>query len=88
MDEEKYFGVVQEVIRELVTTLTDTDEIKLEQPLYELGVDSLATVNLLVELSLRADVDLEDFVDDMETPKNVADLCAVMAMFEESGVCS
>ncbi|WP_217564595.1 acyl carrier protein [Vibrio cholerae] len=79
---------MQEVIRELVTTLTDTDEIKLEQPLYELGVDSLATVNLLVELSLRADVDLEDFVDDMETPKSVADLCAVMAMFEEAGVCS
>lgn len=88
MDASKYFETVKEVIGQAVTSVKDIHAIRMEQPLYELGVDSLATVNLLVELSMIADVDLEDFVDDMDTPKTVAELCSVMALFMEAKVCS
>jgi acyl carrier protein len=79
---EVYLPQIRALIVGLVTNISDPTTIQPERALYELGIDSLATVNLLVDISEAANVDLEDFVDDIVTPKTVDDLCALAAMFE------
>lgn len=57
------------------------DDIVPEATLHTLGIDSLAAVNLVVALSADAGVDLEDFIDDLDTPTDIAGLCEIAVRF-------
>lgn len=81
-DAHSHLERVRALVAGLLTTAGDADALSLERPLYELGLDSLATVNLMVSLAEAAGVDLEDFVDDVDTPRTIGDLCALAARFD------
>lgn len=83
---EVYLPQIRALIAGVVTNISDPTTIRLDQPLHELGIDSLATVNLMVALSEAANIDLEDFVDDIVALQTVSDLCALAGMFEEKKV--
>ncbi len=88
MNDSQYMDDIKNAISNAITDFNEADSLHAEKPLYEIGLDSLATVGLLVELSVLADVDLDDFVDDMEPPQTVGDLCSVMALFKETATCN
>jgi len=85
----EHFDLVKQLIQDSGALSSESSDIELSQPLYSLGISSLNTVNLLVELSLEFDVDLEDHADDIEPPKTVADLCNIAQFFQqEQATCS
>jgi acyl carrier protein len=73
--------MIQRLIAENVPSITDPGQIQPNQMLYELGIDSLASVSLMVALAVEADVDLEDFSDDLDQPASVEELCQLAALF-------
>lgn len=79
---DDHLARVRSLVAGIVTTIGDPGVLAPEKPLYELGIDSLATVNLIVVLAEEAGIDLEEYIDDIDTPRTIGDLCAVAAMFE------
>lgn len=77
----KYLPEVAEVIKGAMNSI-DVQDLSIQQPLYELGIDSLVTINLLVEMGSLADIDLEDFIDDIDPPKTIGDLCQITALLK------
>ncbi|SNR74514.1 acyl carrier protein [Puniceibacterium sediminis] len=65
---------------------TDIAELAPDTKLHTLGIDSLTAVNLVVALSAQTGVDLEDFIDDLETPDSIAGLCDIVARFHSATV--
>lgn len=76
-----YFELVSNLIRQQLDSDTAIAGLTPETAFFELGLDSLATVNLMVTLADEADVDLEDFADDLDTPATVGALCQIAAVF-------
>jgi hypothetical protein len=42
----------------------------------------------LVEMAQHAQVDLDDFIDDIDPPKTVGDLCQVAATLKDMKLCN
>lgn len=78
-----YLAEVRTLIAKLTDNLVDSNAVMPETSLLTLGVDSLTTVNLMVSLAESADVDLEDYFDDIETPVTVGDLCQIAGLFAD-----
>ena len=76
-----HFALVSNLIRQQLDSDTAISGLTPQTAFFELGIDSLATVSLMVALADAADVDLEDFADNLETPATVAALCQMAAMF-------
>lgn len=79
---EHHIARVQRLIIEVIPTLADSAAVKPETALNELGIDSLATVNLMVGLAEASGVDLEDHFDNISIPHTIGDLCDIAALFE------
>jgi acyl carrier protein len=73
--------LVRCLIAAQITDLPAQAALLPEKKLNELGIDSLATVSLLVGLSEETGAHLEDFADDLELPTSVHDLCVLAEMF-------
>jgi len=84
----QYIDEVTELIQGVVNHVSTGQPLTINQPLYELGIDSLATVNLLVEMAERAEIELDDFIDDIDPPKTVGDLCQVAATLKDMKLCN
>jgi acyl carrier protein len=84
----QYLPEVTDLIQGVVNHVATGQPLAINQPLYELGIDSLATVNLLVEMAQHAQVDLDDFIDDIDPPKTVGDLCQVAATLKDMKLCN
>jgi len=76
---------VLELVRRLlaaqITNLPDQGALVPGKKLNELGIDSLATVSLMVGLSAETGANLEDFADNIELPTSVHDLCVLAETF-------
>lgn len=74
-----------DIVRRLISASTEGrvsgEMIAEDQNLYEFGIDSLATVSLLVALAEETDIDLEQFIDDMDTPRSVSDIVSIAKKF-------
>jgi acyl carrier protein len=79
----KYLAEVRTLIAKLTDNFVDPDCVMPETSLVALGVDSLATVSLMVNLAETADVDLEDYFDEIATPVTVGDLCQIAGLFAD-----
>ena len=84
----QYLPEVTDLIQGVVNHIATGQPLTLTQPLYELGIDSLATVNLLVDMAERTEVELDDFIDDIDPPKTVGDLCQVAATLKDMKLCN
>ena len=84
----QYLPEVTDLIQGVVNHIATGQPLPLTQPLYELGIDSLATVNLLVDMAERTEVELDDFIDDIDPPKTVGDLCQVAATLKDMKLCN
>jgi acyl carrier protein len=82
-----HLSEVTSLIQQVVTTV-DLTAIVPETFLYELGIDSLATVNVLVEITNTAQVDLDDFIDDIDPPKTINDLCQIVSTVKGMNSCN
>ncbi|MCW8176467.1 acyl carrier protein [Verminephrobacter aporrectodeae] len=78
-----YLAEVRTLIAKLTDNFVDSSTVMPETSLSALGVDSLTTVNLMVSLAETADVDLEDYFDEIETPATVGDLCRIAGLFAD-----
>ncbi|MCM2442308.1 acyl carrier protein [Agrobacterium vitis] len=74
-------ALVRHLIAESTEGRVDGATIEDAQGLHEFGIDSLATVSLLVSLAEKTHVDLEDFLDDLETPRSVGELVSLAKTF-------
>lgn len=74
-----------DIVRRLISASTEGrvsgEMIAEDQNLYEFGIDSLATVSLLVALAEETGIDLEQFIDDMDTPRSVSDIVSIAKKF-------
>lgn len=82
-DSAKYLAEVRTLIAKLTDGFVDPNCVTPETSLSALGVDSLATVSLMVSLAETSHVDLEDYFDDIETPTTVGNLCQIASLFAE-----
>lgn len=80
MSRQAYLTRVEKVIR---ATVTFPQEVQLQEEteLYTLGIDSLTTINVLLALATDYQVELENFVSEIEGLKTVGDLCDLAAKF-------
>ncbi len=75
MDQSKIFDAIKETIAE--RTDTKEEDIRMESTFRELGIDSLDTVELLMNLEDKLDVTIE--VDKkLETVKDLVDFIAAL----------
>lgn len=75
MDEKTIFNAIKETVIE--RTDANEDDIKMESTFRELGIDSLDTVELLMNLEDKLDVTIE--VDrKLETVKDLVDFIAAL----------
>ena len=75
MDEKTIFDAIKETVIE--RTDSHEDDIKMESTFRELGIDSLDTVELLMNLEDKLDVTIE--VDrKLETVKDLVDFIAAL----------
>lgn len=75
MDEKTIFDAIKETVIE--RTDANEDDIKMESTFRELGIDSLDTVELLMNLEDKLDVTIE--VDrKLETVKDLVDFIAAL----------
>ena len=75
MDEKTIFYAIRETVAE--RTDANIDDIKMESTFRELGIDSLDTVELLMNLEDKLDVTIE--VDKkLETVKDLVDFIAAL----------
>jgi acyl carrier protein len=81
---DPHFSTVREMVAHFVK-LADDEVLTPQTLLHEVGLDSLATVNLMVALAEAAEVDLEDYLDDFAPPRTIADLCAIAVRFDSAG---
>ncbi|AYW90815.1 cupin domain-containing protein [Yersinia pseudotuberculosis] len=80
MSHQAYLTRVEKVIR---ATVTFPQEVQLQEQteLYTLGIDSLTTINVLLALATDYQVELENFVSEIDGLKTVGDLCGLAAKF-------
>lgn len=81
---DPHFSTVREMVAHFVK-LADDEALTPQTLLHEVGLDSLATVNLMVALAEAAEVDLEDHLDDLAPPRTIGDLCAIAVRFDAAG---
>jgi len=81
MSDRPALEMVRRLIAAQITDLPDQNALSPITKLTELGIDSLATVSLLVALAEETGVTLEDFADNLELPNSIEDLCILAETF-------
>lgn len=56
-----------------------------EMMLDDIGLDSLAVVDLLFELAAQCDADLETALEGLDPPRTLGDLAAIARSFQQGG---
>ena len=59
-------------LRNIVRRYLDNEKIEMDSDLYELGLDSIATLGLILELEDELDLELPDAVVDFEMFRSVS----------------
>lgn len=70
-------------LRNIVRRYLDNEKIEMDSDLYELGLDSIATLGLILELEDELDLELPDAVVDFEMFRSVS---SCLTRLRESGV--
>lgn len=82
MNNADYMAMVRAAIAQQKPELAaKRDELSAEVGLDEIGLDSLATVEVLLSLSSRFDVDLETAFEGLSPPRTVGDLAHIASTF-------
>ena len=68
------FDALTQVVRNAVSTLQEGHQFTENDVLSTLGIDSITTLNILVETATRFDLDLEQLSEDAPPPASMGDL--------------
>ncbi|GGF86269.1 hypothetical protein GCM10007301_52700 [Azorhizobium oxalatiphilum] len=70
--------MVREILRQHGKLAGSTAAIAVDADLYRLGLSSLATVNVMMDIETRLDADIPEAALTRETFRTIASLCALV----------
>lgn len=84
MSDSDYLAIVRAAIAEQRPDLqASADGLSAGASLEDIGLDSLSTVNVLLALSSRFEVDLESAFEGLSPPRTLSDLADIAGSFAE-----
>ncbi|MEM7698762.1 MAG: phosphopantetheine-binding protein [Verrucomicrobiota bacterium] len=81
MNATETLGAIEAVVRPHLKFLKAEDDLGIEQNLGEVGLDSMASIDLLLDLEERFDVSIPD---DLITENSFTSLAEIAKLIEES----
>lgn len=82
---ETLLTMVSKHLSEILARQVNLGGIDPTTELGSLGLDSILTISVLVNLSGELNVDLSEYVDKIVPPQTVEDLISLALMFQEEG---
>lgn len=79
--------IVTELVRESASArLTDEEQLSEDTRFYDLGIDSIAMLSILLRLEDKLAVSLMDLGDQLEAPATLGELLVIVARLQKSHI--